>query len=208
MLLYGAAEQAALAQHESAVRIQATARGRAERHALAQHNRRAWRAFRAEAAEVAADPAARAAAEALFRARCGEGGGVKQDAVGAVMAAITEELYEVVLSPATFQLAATVVGRRSARETVRWAEFDALYATVLQSPLIAGAQLAGRTVQPALCHATAWMNQGHGSWLRTPGRDRREGHDNTRHRYTTERKCGAASSGSCCFHAIHLHCSS
>jgi hypothetical protein len=134
-------------EHESAVKIQATMRGKSEREALMQAGRQAWRNFRAEAAEAAADPMARAAAEAIFQGWCAEAGGgegVAQDAMGSVMAAISGELYGVTLSPATLQLAATIVGGSRKPGPVDWAEFYQLYATVLKSPLLAAAHIKGR----------------------------------------------------------------
>ena len=167
MLLHRAAGKVAVAEDSATTKIQAVQRGKAERETLRTRGRAAWRDFRAEAADLAADPTMQAEAEAIFnsyaqpQARDGDGSGsgagnggkrvcrVAQADVGAVMAAITEELYGVVISVASLQFAAGIISSGSGggggsdaeqhEATVAFSPFYTRYAKLLASPLVAGA---------------------------------------------------------------------
>eukprot|EP01043_Picozoa_sp_COSAG02_P042981 COSAG02_NODE_3703_length_6360_cov_13.412714_4_plen_258_part_00 len=157
VLLHGAAGKAAAQESSAATRLQAVQRGKLERkrdplsERAMENGRRAWRTFKQEAAAAANDPEARTSAAWIFDAHgaTSEGKLLDPGQAGAVMAQISSEIYGVNLSANTFQLAQSMLSDSGSTSStpgvLDFDEFYVRYATVLSSPLVAGAVL---NVQP------------------------------------------------------------
>ena len=152
VLLHGAAGKAAAQESSAATRLQAAQRGKLERkrdplsERAMEKGRQAWRTFKQEAAAAASDPEARTAAAWIFDAHeaTTEGTLLDPGQAGAVMAEISSQMYNVNLSAETFQLAQSMLsdaGTQGAgsENSLSFDEFYVRYATVLSSPLVAGA---------------------------------------------------------------------
>eukprot|EP01043_Picozoa_sp_COSAG02_P036417 COSAG02_NODE_2665_length_8297_cov_2.943157_2_plen_244_part_00 len=138
-------------ESSAATRLQAVQRGKLERkrdplsERAMENGRRAWRTFKQEAAAAANDPEARTSAAWIFDAHdaTSEGKLLDPGQAGAVMAKISSEIYGLRLSADTFQLAQSMISdsgsTSSTPGSLDFDDFYVRYATVLSSPLVAGA---------------------------------------------------------------------